>query len=77
MLLRVSEEYVSRKLKYLKKAEKLGSVEVIEDFRILEALIKSFSFFMDNGLNKNGKVLEETQAGSNLDTVKTTLRGLR
>ena len=32
---------------------------------------------MDNGLNKNGKVLEETQAWSNLDTVKTTLRGLR
>ena len=39
MLLRVSEEYVSRKLKYLKKAEKLGSVEVTEDFRILKALI--------------------------------------
>ena len=39
MLLRVSEENVSRKSKCFKKAEKLGSVEVIEDFRILKALI--------------------------------------
>ena len=31
---------------------------------------------MDNVLNYNGKVPEETLSGSNLDSVKTTLRGL-
>ena len=31
---------------------------------------------MDNILNYNGKVPEETLSGSNLDSVKTTLRGL-
>ena len=32
-------------------------------------------FFMYNVSNQNGKVLEETLAGSNSDTVKTTMRG--
>ena len=30
---------------------------------------------MDNVLSYNGKVPEETLSGSNLDSVKTTLRG--
>ena len=33
-------------------------------------------FWMDSFLNQNGKVLEETLAGSNSNAVKTTLRGL-
>ena len=31
---------------------------------------------MDHVLSYNGKVREETLSGSNLDSVKTTLRGL-
>ena len=37
---------------------------------------QSIFFVMNDVLNHNRKVLEETLAGSNLDAVKTTLRGL-
>lgn len=45
-------------------------------FRTLKALIISF-FFINNVENQKGKVPEETLAGSNSDTLKTTLTGLR
>ena len=43
---------------------------VIDYFRTLKALI---IFFMNNAPNQNGKVLEETLAGSNSDAVGSTL----
>ena len=44
--------------------------------RILKALIILFSLFVCVNYvpNQNGKILEETLAGSNSDAVKTTLR---
>lgn len=45
-------------------------------FKILKSLIISF-FFINNVENQKGKVLEETLTGSNSDTLKTTLTGLR
>ena len=51
---------------------------VVDYFRSLKAFIISFLFFfMNNILNKNETVLEETLADSNSDAVKTTFRGLR
>ena len=49
---------------------------LIDYFGILKALIILFVLFvcMNYVLNENGKVLEETLAGSNSDAVKTTLR---
>ena len=52
-------------------------MEIIDYFIILKAFIILMLFFwMDSFLNQNGKVLEETLAGSNSNAVKTTLRGL-
>ena len=53
-----------------KQTEKLALVGVIDYFRTLKALI---IFFMNNAPNQNGKVLEETLAGSNSDAVGSTL----
>ena len=51
----------------------------LDYFRISKALIILFLLFVCINYvpNKNGKVLEETLAGLNLDDVKTTLRRLR
>ena len=49
---------------------------LIDYFRILKALINLFLLFVCVSYvpNQNGKVLEETLAGSDLAAVKTTLR---
>ena len=54
-------------------------MELLDYFRILKALIISFLLFvcLIYVPNQNGKILEETLAGFNLDDVKTTLRHLR
>ena len=54
-------------------------MRLIDYFRILKALIILFLLFacMSFVSNQNGKVLEETLAGSNSDAVNTTLWHLR
>ena len=54
-------------------------MKLLDYFRIFNALVILFLLFVSMKYvpNQNGKVLEETLTGFNLDDVKTTLRHVR
>ena len=54
----------------------MGLVDYFRTLKALRILFLLF-FYIHYVPNENGKVLEETLAGSNLDSVKTTLSCLR